>query len=203
MKLLHRHALRVHPAHDVPDRPVLAAGVERLQADEHAVGVLGGQTGLVLGEHPARRARAARRRPSWSGSRPCTRGRSPRRATPSGRARPGRPRRTRRFASAWLGHQLAPLLAAAHETRPEQGRLQSVRARDRRRHPKRTKRAPRRVTPWSRRGRRGVRGAAPCARRARRRPSRDRAVRSGPPRRRACARGCLSACSRRNRPSPS
>jgi hypothetical protein len=43
-------ALRVHPAHDVPDGAVLAAGVEGLQAHEHAVGALGGQPRLVVGE---------------------------------------------------------------------------------------------------------------------------------------------------------
>jgi hypothetical protein len=47
----HLDALRVNPAHDVPDRAVLAAGVKRLQAHEHAVGVLGGQPGLIVGQH--------------------------------------------------------------------------------------------------------------------------------------------------------
>jgi hypothetical protein len=32
------------------DGPVLASGVERLQADENAVGVLGGEPGLVISE---------------------------------------------------------------------------------------------------------------------------------------------------------
>ena len=50
MKLWTDHALGVHAAHHVPDRAVLAGRVERLQHDEHAVGVLGGQALLVLGE---------------------------------------------------------------------------------------------------------------------------------------------------------
>jgi hypothetical protein len=43
-------ALRVHPAHNVPDRAVLAARVQGLQADEDAVGVLGGQSPLIVSE---------------------------------------------------------------------------------------------------------------------------------------------------------
>ena len=43
-------ALRVHAAHHVADRPVFATGVQRLQHDQHPVGVLCGQSGLVLGQ---------------------------------------------------------------------------------------------------------------------------------------------------------
>ncbi len=42
-------ALRVDPAHDVADGAVLAGGVEGLEHDQHAVGVLGGETSLILG----------------------------------------------------------------------------------------------------------------------------------------------------------
>ena len=41
------HSLRVDAAHDVTDRAVLAGGIEPLQAQEQAVGVLGGQAVLV------------------------------------------------------------------------------------------------------------------------------------------------------------
>ncbi len=46
------NALRVDAAHHVADRPVLAAGVDRLQDDEQAPVVLGGEPGLVVGEEP-------------------------------------------------------------------------------------------------------------------------------------------------------
>jgi hypothetical protein len=52
LEAVHVHALGVDPAHHVPDGPVLAAGVQGLQADQHAVGVLRGQAGLVLGQQP-------------------------------------------------------------------------------------------------------------------------------------------------------
>src|SRR3954447_4486061 len=42
--------LRVHAAHHVPDRAVLAARVERLERDEDAVGVLRGEARLVVVE---------------------------------------------------------------------------------------------------------------------------------------------------------
>jgi hypothetical protein len=44
-------ALRIDPAHDVADRPVLAGRIHRLQDDEEALVVLGGEAALVLGEH--------------------------------------------------------------------------------------------------------------------------------------------------------
>ena len=43
-------ALRVDAAHDVADRAVLAGRVHRLEDHHHAVGVLGGQAHLVLGQ---------------------------------------------------------------------------------------------------------------------------------------------------------
>ena len=43
-------ALRIDPAHDVPDGAVLAGRVHRLEHDDDPVRVLGGQTHLVLGE---------------------------------------------------------------------------------------------------------------------------------------------------------
>ena len=45
-------ALRVDAAHDVADRPVLPRGIHRLEDHDDAVGALGGQTHLVLGEDP-------------------------------------------------------------------------------------------------------------------------------------------------------
>ena len=50
MKLRTDDALGVHPAHDVTDGAVLAGGVEGLEHHQHAVGVLGGQPGLVFGD---------------------------------------------------------------------------------------------------------------------------------------------------------
>ncbi len=44
------HPLGVDAAHDVTDGPVLASGVDPLQADENGVGVLGGEPGLVISE---------------------------------------------------------------------------------------------------------------------------------------------------------
>ncbi len=44
------HTLRVHAAHDVTDRAVFAGGVQRLDHDEHAVRVLGGEARLVLAQ---------------------------------------------------------------------------------------------------------------------------------------------------------
>jgi hypothetical protein len=44
------HALRVHPAHHVPDRAVFAAGIQRLQADQHPVGVLRGRPPPVVSQ---------------------------------------------------------------------------------------------------------------------------------------------------------
>jgi hypothetical protein len=49
-EVAHLDALGVHPAEDVTDGPVLAPGVQRLQAHQHAVGVLGGQPPLVVGQ---------------------------------------------------------------------------------------------------------------------------------------------------------
>ena len=46
-------ALRVDPAHDVADRPVLAGRVHRLEDHDDAVGVLGREPHLVLGEELA------------------------------------------------------------------------------------------------------------------------------------------------------
>jgi hypothetical protein len=43
-------ALRVDAAHDVADRAVLAGRVHRLEDHDDAVGVLGGEAHLVLGE---------------------------------------------------------------------------------------------------------------------------------------------------------
>ena len=43
-------ALRIDAAHDMPDGAVLACRVHRLEDDDDAVGVLGSQTHLVLGE---------------------------------------------------------------------------------------------------------------------------------------------------------
>ena len=43
-------ALRVDAAHDVPDRPVLAGGVHRLQDDHDAVRVLRGEPRLEVGQ---------------------------------------------------------------------------------------------------------------------------------------------------------
>jgi hypothetical protein len=48
LEALHPHALRVEAGHHVTDRPVLARGVERLQDDEDAVGVLGRKPRLVI-----------------------------------------------------------------------------------------------------------------------------------------------------------
>ena len=45
------HALRVHPAHHVADRSVLARSVERLEHHENTPHVLRGEARLVLGEH--------------------------------------------------------------------------------------------------------------------------------------------------------
>ena len=50
LEAVDRDALWVDAAHHVPDRPVLARGVERLQDDKNPPGVLGRQAGLVLGE---------------------------------------------------------------------------------------------------------------------------------------------------------
>ena len=50
LEAVNRDALRVHAAHDVPNRAVLPGSVKRLDADEHAPRVLGSETGLVLGE---------------------------------------------------------------------------------------------------------------------------------------------------------
>jgi hypothetical protein len=54
LEAAHPHALRVDAAHHVLDRTVLAGGVECLQDDQHAVGVLGRQARLILAEqlHP-------------------------------------------------------------------------------------------------------------------------------------------------------
>ena len=54
LEAAHGDTLWVHAAHHVADRPVLARRVERLQHDQHAPRVLGGQAGLILGEqaHP-------------------------------------------------------------------------------------------------------------------------------------------------------
>ena len=52
--LEHRDALRVHAAEHVLDRPVLSGGVQRLENDQDAVGVLVGQPHLVLGQHMVR-----------------------------------------------------------------------------------------------------------------------------------------------------
>ena len=51
LEAVHGDALRVDAAHHVTDRPVLAGGVERLEDDQHAVGPLGVEARLVLGEH--------------------------------------------------------------------------------------------------------------------------------------------------------
>ena len=46
---VHGDALRVDAAHDVADGAVLAGGVEGLEHDQDAVGVLGGEASLILG----------------------------------------------------------------------------------------------------------------------------------------------------------
>ena len=79
-------ALRVHAAHHVPDRAVLAARVERLEHHEHAVGVLCGEPRLVVGEERRRPRGAAPCCPPPRRSRRCSRGRSPVRARPPCRA---------------------------------------------------------------------------------------------------------------------
>ena len=43
-------ALRVHPAHHVADRPVLAGGIQCLQHHQHPPRVLSRQPSLVLGQ---------------------------------------------------------------------------------------------------------------------------------------------------------
>src|SRR5262249_53818670 len=48
LEALDAHALRVDAAHHVADRPVLAGSVERLENDENAPRVLGGEPSLVL-----------------------------------------------------------------------------------------------------------------------------------------------------------
>ena len=48
LEALHPHALRVDAAHDVTDRPILARGIECLQDDEDAVGVLRSESRLVI-----------------------------------------------------------------------------------------------------------------------------------------------------------
>jgi hypothetical protein len=50
LEVAHVHALRVHAAHQMADRPVLPARVQRLQAHQHAVGVLCGKPPLVVGQ---------------------------------------------------------------------------------------------------------------------------------------------------------
>ena len=56
---VHDDALRVHAAHHVPDGAVLAAGVQGLQHQQDAVGVLGREARLVVVEHlHARREQA-------------------------------------------------------------------------------------------------------------------------------------------------
>ena len=47
---MHLDTLRVDAAHDVADGAVLAGRVHGLQDDDHAVGVLGRESGLVLGQ---------------------------------------------------------------------------------------------------------------------------------------------------------
>ena len=51
---MHGDALRVHAAHHLPDRPVLAGGVQRLEHDQHAVSVLSREPLLVFGQQLAR-----------------------------------------------------------------------------------------------------------------------------------------------------
>ena len=48
LETMHGDALRVHATHHVTDRPVLTRRVERLQDDQHAVGVLRREPGLIL-----------------------------------------------------------------------------------------------------------------------------------------------------------
>src|SRR5262249_45356243 len=48
LEALDAHTLRVEAAHHVADRPVLARGIECLKHDQHAVGVLGCESRLVL-----------------------------------------------------------------------------------------------------------------------------------------------------------
>ena len=48
LEAVHGHALRIHPAHHVADRPVLSGGVQRLQHHQHSPPVLSGQPCLVL-----------------------------------------------------------------------------------------------------------------------------------------------------------
>jgi hypothetical protein len=70
LEAVDRDALRVHPAHHVPDRAVLAGRVHRLEDDEQAVCVLGGEACLqVVEEFDARlqqllRLRGPRRVPA-------------------------------------------------------------------------------------------------------------------------------------------
>ena len=50
LEAVNADALWIDSAHHVTDRSVLAAGVERLQDHEHAVGVLRREAGLILGQ---------------------------------------------------------------------------------------------------------------------------------------------------------
>ena len=79
---VHGDALRVHAAHDVADGAVLAGGVERLQHDDDAVGVLRRQPLLVLAQQLDALRQELGRPPPCPGTRPCSRDRSASPASP-------------------------------------------------------------------------------------------------------------------------
>ena len=52
LEAVHRDTLRVHAAHHVADRPVLAGRIQRLQHHQHPPRILSRQPSLVLGQQP-------------------------------------------------------------------------------------------------------------------------------------------------------